>query len=155
MELNFFVRPRIALPWRSCQTTCSEWGGSSWSKQSQWSNMQSINLLPLAPSSQPHYHHRVKGHRQESIWVWKVIWRLEVPVECLHFITCSKFDIVEISYRKIFAAFICVSRGFIWNIRKICTTRKFPTIQYIVHSMLQVLICQAYSVMGQMIPFSL
>jgi len=37
--------------------------------------------------SQPHYCHGAKGCRQESARVWKVIWRLEMPVECYHFIT--------------------------------------------------------------------
>ena len=39
--------------------------------------------------SQPHCHCQAKGCRQESTGVWKVVRRLEVPVECHCFITTS------------------------------------------------------------------
>ena len=63
--------------------------------------------------SQPHCHCRAKGCRQESTGVWKVVWRLEVPVECHCFITTStcydclfKINVVEISSRKFLAVLI-------------------------------------------------
>ena len=39
--------------------------------------------------SQPRYCCRAKGCRPEFTGVWKVVWRLEVPVECHRFITAS------------------------------------------------------------------
>ena len=59
-------------------------------------------LLNTSNFSQPRYRHRVKGCRQESAGVWKVVQRLEVPVEHHRFIAaCSKFDVIEISNHKI------------------------------------------------------
>ena len=58
--------------------------------------------------SQPCYRCRTKGYRQESAGVWKVFQRLEVLVECHHFIAASTLGlpVVEFLNRKILFSYL-------------------------------------------------
>ena len=58
--------------------------------------------------SQPRYRCRAKGCRQESAGVWKVFQRLEVLVECHHFIAASTLGlpVVEFLNRKILFSYL-------------------------------------------------
>jgi len=78
--------------------------------------------------SQPRYRCRAKGCRQESAGVWKVFQRLEVLVECHHFIAASTLGspVVEFSNRKILFSYLEAS----YEIYETCTIRKFPTMWY-------------------------